>query len=143
MLTDEAFATQAVYSVDARHPIEVDAAEREHLVHWLSNRLIRTLEAPVLRAAGFQLLGGRLLATERGSAAALFMYSDSAGQRVSVLVRPMAAGIHVPQSDAKSGRIAVCAWIGGGLGYAVAGALPDDQLDHISGLIRERGRAPS
>lgn len=143
VLTSEALASHTVYAVDQRHPVEVEAAERDHLTRWLSNRLNRRLEVPDLMPAGYQLLGGRLLATERGGAAALFMYADKAGQRVTVLVRPMASEIRAAQRDAQSGHIRVCAWIDGGLGYAVAGPLPDEELDELSELIKASARAPS
>ena len=70
-LEQEAFATHVVYAADRRHPIEVTAAERDHLAQWLSNRLNRKIAPPDLTEAGWHLLGGRLLATERGGAAVL------------------------------------------------------------------------
>jgi anti-sigma factor RsiW len=143
LLTDEAFASHTVYAADQRHPIEVEAAEHEHLARWLSNRLNRKVDAPDLIRAGYQLLGGRLLATERGGAAALFMFADKTGRRVSVLVRPMASEIRTAQTDTQNGPITVCAWIESGLGYAVAGPLPDEELDHIADLIKASARAQS
>ncbi|MCL2428422.1 MAG: anti-sigma factor, partial [Alphaproteobacteria bacterium] len=62
-LEQEAFATHIVYAADRRHPIEVAAAERDHLAQWLSNRLDRKVAPPDLSQAGWHLLGGRLLAT--------------------------------------------------------------------------------
>ena len=69
-LEDQALASHAVYSPDRRHPIEVTAAERDHLAQWLTNRLNRTIAAPDLADFGYRLIGGRLLATEQGSPAA-------------------------------------------------------------------------
>ena len=142
-LTDQALASHEVYAVDRRHPIEVVAAERDHLATWLSNRLNRKLQPPDLEQAGYELLGGRLLATERGGAAALFMYADKQGQRVSVLLRPMAAELSAARTDGHNGSLNVCAWIESGLGYAVAGPVPDKQLDRLADIIRASARSPS
>ena len=139
-LTDQALANHAVYAVDARHPVEMAAVERDQLDHWLSNRLDRTLGAPDLAGAGYELLGGRLLATERGRPAALFMYADRQGLRVSVVLRPMAADLDVRRTDAAAGPLRVCAWIDGGMGYAIAGNLPDEELDRLADLVAGTGR---
>jgi anti-sigma factor RsiW len=143
VLIEEALASHAVYGADLRHPIEVQATERAHLTTWLSNRLNRRVEPPDLQTAGYELLGGRLLATERGRPAALFMYVDKQGQRVSVLVRPMAPDIRIKEVEAQSGQIGTCAWISDGLGYAVAGPLPEADLDRLADIIKMAPRAPS
>jgi anti-sigma factor RsiW len=136
LLEREALATHAVYSADRHHPIEVSAAEPEHLRQWLSSRLNRAIAPPDLAAVGYQLLGGRLLATERGSAAALFMYEDSSGHRLSIVVRPMSQDLHATRFEMTQGATNGCGWIGKGLGWAVVAALPDDQLDRIAEQIR-------
>ena len=104
LLQQEAINSHTVYASDRRHPIEVSAAEQDHLSQWLSNRLNRTVEPPDLSRSGYRLLGGRLLATERGAAAALFMYDDAQGNRLSLLMRPMAQEISAERSDMSSGR---------------------------------------
>jgi len=47
-----------VYSPEVRHPVEVDAKDKDHLVKWLSKRLGLQLKVPVLADQGFELLGG-------------------------------------------------------------------------------------
>ncbi len=141
VLEQEAFATHAVYSVDKRHPIEVGAAEREHLTQWLSNRLNRHVAPPDLGAAGWRLLGGRLLATERGGAAALFMYDNPQGQRLSVVMRPMAPDLATPEPQRMGGAVNGAAWIAGGLGYAVVAAAPHDEISQVSKLVRQQSPA--
>ncbi len=141
VLEQEAFATHAVYSVDKRHPIEVGAAEREHLTQWLSNRLNRRVTPPDLSAAGWHLLGGRLLATERGGAAALFMYDNPQGQRLSIVMRPMAPDLATPKPQLMGGAVNGSAWIAGGLGYAVVAAAPQDEITEVSKLVRQQSPA--
>ena len=125
-----------MYAADKRHPIEVAAVERDHLTQWLSNRLNRKVTAPELDALGYRLIGGRLLATERGGAAALLMYEDVRGQRLSLVLRPMARSLHAARADMSEGGVNGCAWIADGLGYAVVAALPDEELDRVADHVR-------
>jgi anti-sigma factor RsiW len=137
LLQQQALATYAVYAIDRRHPIEVGADQRDHLSTWLSNRLRRTVKPPDLEALDYRLIGGRLLATEHGGAAALLMYEDSHGQRLSLVLRPMSPDLRTPTSDMREGTVNGCAWITNGLGYAVVAALPDAELDRVADFIRQ------
>jgi anti-sigma factor RsiW len=138
LLQQQAMASHEVYAADRRHPIEVTADEGDQLSQWLSNRLRRSVAAPDLSALGYRLLGGRLLATERGGAAALFVYDDPQGNRLSVLLRPMAPELRAGRADIVQGSLSGCTWIGGGMGYAVVGAAPDQTLDQIADQIRRQ-----
>jgi anti-sigma factor RsiW len=73
----------SVYQPEKRHPVEVAAAEQEHLVQWLSKRLGRPLKVPHLEDQGFALVGGRLLPGEAG-ARAQFMYQNPDAQRITL-----------------------------------------------------------
>ena len=141
VLEQEAFATHGVYAADRRHPIEVGAVERDHLAQWLSNRLNRKVAPPDLTTAGWHLLGGRLLATERGGAAALFMYDNGNGERLSLVMRPMAPELAAPKPNWIGGAVNASAWITGGIGYAVVGAAPQDEIMKITRLVREQSPA--
>jgi anti-sigma factor RsiW len=135
LLQQEALASHTVYAADRRHPIEVAATDRDHLTTWLSNRLHRTVVPPDLSASGYRLLGGRLLATEHGGAAALFVYDDSQGDRLSVVMRPMAPELHAKRVDMSLGAVNGCSWIDRGMGYAVVAAASDEELDKVSEQI--------
>jgi anti-sigma factor RsiW len=75
LLAQEAVASHAAYAADRGHPIEVPDSEKPELAQWLSDRLKRTVAPRDLSAVGYHLIGGRLLVTERGGAAALLMYA--------------------------------------------------------------------
>jgi anti-sigma factor RsiW len=142
LLLQQAMASHAVYADDRRHPIEVAAADREHLSQWLSNRLHRTVAPPDLSALGYRLLGGRLVATEHGGASALFVYEDADGHRLSVLLRPMAPELHAMRSDVAQGALNSCSWIASGMGYAVVTKAPDQTLDQIADHVsRQAGNS--
>ena len=143
LLEQLGLASHVVYAADKRHPIEVPAADRDHLAQWLSNRLSRGVAPPALDALGYRLIGGRLLATEHGGAAALFMYENAQGQRLSLVLRPMARDLHAARADMRQGAVNGCAWIADGIGYAVVASLPDDELDLVSDLVQREAHGAS
>lgn len=85
-LPQEAIFAHVVYAPEVRHPVEVTADERAHLNAWLSKRLAHPVVSPDIRAAGYQLVGGRLL-PDAGRPAAQFMYEDENGARITLYVR--------------------------------------------------------
>lgn len=132
------FARQAsfahvVYSPEVRHPVEVTAAEQEHLVQWLSKRVGKPLKVPNLSAQGYELVGGRLLPGEAG-ARAQFMFQNTAGTRITLYlgaVDPAPGGPNARETSfhfAADGPIPSFYWIDQGFGYALAGPVPRDAL---------------
>jgi anti-sigma factor RsiW len=134
----QAALAHAVYSPEVRHPVEVGAAEQEHLVNWLSKRVGAKLRAPVLTAEGYELVGGRLLPGE-GGAVAQFMYQDAKGKRLTLYVSRLAGkqrdtAFRFSQED----RVSVFYWIDGALGYALSGELPKaDLLDLATAVYKQ------
>ncbi|MDP6708406.1 MAG: anti-sigma factor [Alphaproteobacteria bacterium] len=131
----QAVAAHAVFTPEVRHPVEVGAEAEEHLVTWLSKRLKAELRAPVLTASGFDLVGGRLL-SERAGPAALFMYEDGTGRRLTLYVRRRVAPMdetafrYMHEDD-----IGVFYWIDSQLSYAIAGQMEKDALLALSRAI--------
>jgi anti-sigma factor RsiW len=120
----------AVYVPEKLHPVEVTAADTAHLVTWLSKRLDRKLKAPDFAAAGFELLGGRLLSGERGPVA-LFMYQDADAHRVTLYVRREAPDADEAESSFRyevDDGVGVFYWIEGRSGYALSGELDKKTL---------------
>jgi len=127
-LAHRAAVAHAVYSPEVRHPVEVGADQREHLVRWLSKRLGADLRPPLLAERGYELVGGRLLPGDRG-AVAQFMYQDAKGRRLTLYVSRM----NTSQGDtafryAREDGVSVFYWVDGTLGYALSGELPKDDL---------------
>lgn len=136
LLDREALASHLVYAADRRHPIEVSAADEPHLEQWLSNRLGHKLAMPDLSSLGFHMIGGRLLATEGGAPAALLMYDDAAGNRLSLLLRPMANELWAPWTNINRAGLGSCIWIDKGMGYALVAAMPDIELDRVAKQVQ-------
>jgi len=91
------------------------------------------LKTPALDPMGFHLMGGRLLPTDRGSAAQ-FMYEDGQGRRVTLYIRSDLQGnretaFRYVQDETGVGMFY---WIDGAKGYAVAAQMPRQELMEIA-----------
>lgn len=146
----QASVAHAVYQPEVRHPVEVTAAQQDHLVQWLSKRLDRPLKIPALGAQGYELVGGRLLPGDTG-VRAQFMYQNGAGQRITLYLGALAPSSPRPAGENKGGapesRESTLAappatafqftqegpvpgfyWTDGGFGYALSGQLSRPDL---------------
>ena len=143
----QAAVAHAVYQPEVRHPVEVTAAQQDHLVQWLSKRLDRPLKVPALGAQGYELVGGRLLPGDTG-VRVQFMYQNSAGQRITLYLGALAAASTSPgpASDytprpqppttasttafqfTQEGPVPGFYWTDAGFGYALSGQLSRTEL---------------
>ncbi|PIF73005.1 anti-sigma factor RsiW [Variovorax sp. 54] len=136
----DASVAHVVYTPEKRHPVEVAAAEQQHLVQWLSKRLDHPLKVPDLSSLGYTLVGGRLLPGETG-ARAQFMFEDAAGERITLYIGTLdaqaadaAASRETAFRFASDGAVPSFYWVDRGFGYAVAGRLPRDALLRLATL---------
>jgi anti-sigma factor RsiW len=141
-LAREAVASHMVFAADARRPVELWATQRDDLARWLSNRLNRPVSPPDLSAVGFNLMGGRLVATERGPAG-LFMYDNEAGKRLSIFVRPMSVGQTSKLVQADTGSVDGYEWVTKGVGYMVLGPEATGELRGIAEDVMKQVEAPT
>jgi anti-sigma factor RsiW len=138
----QAAVAYAVFQPEVRHPVEVTAAQHEHLVQWLSKRLGRLLKVPVLTAHGYELVGGRLLPGDDG-ARAQFMYQNSSGQRVTLYLGAVKSGTG---GDAREtafrflddGPVPGFYWVDQGFGYAISGTLPRAALQELARAVHSQ-----
>lgn len=122
----DAVAAYRTFVVEVAHPVEVRATEETHLLQWLSKRLGRPLNAPDLSRYGFRLMGGRILPAEN-SAAAMLMYDNDSGTRLTVYIRAGEGGETAFRFQ-KDGDVATFSWLDQGFGFAVSAATDRDQL---------------
>ncbi len=130
-VADAALAAYTTYVTEVAHPVEVAASESAHLTQWLSKRLGHPIAPPDFASAGFRLMGGRLLPSEVGPAA-LFMYEDDFGHRVTLYVAPGEGSGDTAFRFAESPGAQSFYWIDGDLSYAVTGDIPRDALRAIA-----------
>jgi anti-sigma factor RsiW len=135
-ITADAISAYRTFSVEIRHPVEVDVSHEAHLVQWLSKRLGRALVVPNLAAAGFQLMGGRLLPAEEGPAAQ-FMYQNGKGERLTLYLRSGVGGETAFRYREDAG-IGAFYWSDQGFGYAIAAKADRDVLMRIAELVYQQ-----
>lgn len=136
-LANESFSAHKVFVVEVKHPVEVAAAQEQHLVRWLTKRLGAPVKAPNLRSLGFELVGGRLLSAHEGPAAQ-FMYETSGGQRVTIYVRQNASGRETAFRYQKSGNLSGFYWLEGALAYAIVAELPREEVLNLAQVVYEQ-----
>jgi anti-sigma factor RsiW len=139
VMARRAAIAHATYSPEVRHPVEVGADQEAHLVAWLSKRLGAPLRAPKLEAAGYSLVGGRLLPGDNGPVAH-FMYQSNQGTRITLYVRTEAAGNRETAFRyAKEGNVRVFYWVDRKLGYALSSAeIGKDDLFKVANAVYQQ-----
>jgi anti-sigma factor RsiW len=140
-LAQHALAAHKLYIGEIRHPIEVEA-NAAHLTPWLSSRIGMPLRLPDFSAFDLKLLGGRLLPGE-GSPAALLMYENGSGDRITFYI----SKLQQPQMSFRyytSDNVAAIRWVVGGYGYVVSGPADKMRLKELARAAFEQleNRAP-
>lgn len=120
-----------VYASDIRHPIEVGAEQKDHMVSWLSKRLGEKIVAPDIASEGFTLIGGRLV-TYVGKPAALIMYESENGERLTLMIGHNEDNQVTGFRFSDQGSVQTLYWIDGPLGYAISASIGRDRLQNIA-----------
>ncbi len=128
---EQAVGAHRVFVTEVRHPVEVPSSQEAHLVAWLSKRLGTKLVAPDIRDAGFELVGGRLLA-EGARPAAQFMYEDSGGRRLTIYVRAADSTADTAFRFASGDGVSAFYWAESAFAYALIGPLQRPELLDIA-----------
>lgn len=138
-LWKQARVAHLVFTPEVAHPVEVTADREKHLVAWLSKRLGKPLPTPRLSPAGFELMGGRLLASHSGPAAQ-FMFENASGKRLTLYVRRNAGeSATAAFRYGREGSVGVVSWTDGSLGYALSGDLKRPRLLRAAESLHQQG----
>jgi anti-sigma factor RsiW len=137
IIAQAAYRAHKIYTAEVRHPVEVAAAEKDHLVSWLSKRVGGPVTAPDLSADGLHLLGGRLLPVQ-GDPAAQMMYEAANGDRYTLFVTKSDGAPPTSFHFEEWGAIGCYYWIDGNLGYALNGPKDRAKLMSIATKIYEQ-----
>jgi anti-sigma factor RsiW len=146
-----AFARQAanahlIYAPDVQHPVEFGADQQDSIL-WLSERLGGTLHVPALQDIGFTLVGGRLLPAA-GQPAAMLMYEDQQGKRMTLYVRARwSAPLNGSQPDGSvsystEGEVGLVYWIEGPFAYALIGQMDREKLFATAATVQQQMMLP-
>lgn len=133
-----ALAAYKVFTPEVRHAVEVGSDDEQHLISWLSKRLGHPVKAPGLTPLGFELMGGRLLASPDGQPAAQFMYQDRTMRRVTLYVRGATASEATSFRFARDDDSAMFYWVDAPFAYALVGSMDKDELHKISKTVYEQ-----
>jgi anti-sigma factor RsiW len=117
--------------------VEFGPTDKAQLVSWIASRTGRTVSVPDLTVTGYAFMGGRLVATPHG-AAGLLMYSKGQGQRLIMLVRPMAIDGDTRMSERSYGDITGVTWASKGTGFSLVGPAPACLLHPIADEVRRQ-----
>ncbi|MFC0385545.1 anti-sigma factor family protein [Muricoccus vinaceus] len=138
-LSQQAADSYAVYAADRERPVELRASSRAELVDWASERLGYPVAPPDLSAAGYRLMGGRVVPTPQGPAA-MFMFDNDRGTRLVLLTRGMAVDRDTSMAHHARGPLDAFTWSSEGNGYSLVGALPPTTLHPLADEVRRQMR---
>lgn len=141
-VADNAIAAYRLYVGERLHPVEVPGDQEAHLVQWLSRRVGKPLKAPDLNAQGYRLIGGRLLPSGN-EAAALFMYENEGGARLTLYARSSMQDKETAFRFESQDGVSAFSWIDGGLSYVVSAKADRSHLLPIAEAIYHQFEATS
>ncbi len=133
-----AVGAHVVFTREKRHAVEAKAEEK-HLVGWLSNRVGRRLNPPVLKSAGYDLVGGRLVADD-GAPAAQFMYQDRGGKRLTLYVRSARNARDTAFRIVTEQGVSAFYWIERPYAYALVGKVDRQTLVSLGEVVHRHLR---
>ncbi|SCZ30714.1 MULTISPECIES: anti-sigma factor [unclassified Pseudomonas] len=105
-------------------PADYQTGDEQSMQGWLDRYFTQADRLPDLSGAGFKPVSGRLLSTEQG-AAAMVVYQDPSGQKISFYVRPPGPkNFLLPRGSRREGELQAEYWSGSGYNYAMV--IPSD-----------------
>ncbi|SDH50654.1 anti-sigma factor family protein [Pseudomonas panipatensis] len=115
--------------------MRLDTGAGENLDVWLGRYLEHASLPADLGRLGLRAVGARLLATEEG-AAALLVYQDPQGRRLSVFIRPPGATHRkLPRGERHDGELLTRYWSQGDYNYALVARRDDPQSEQLGQLF--------
>lgn len=141
ILIESAVTAHALFVKEKRHAVEVAAADKDHLLSWLSNRIARPIESPDLANEGFALVGGRLLPeipySEAGPAAQL-MYENAAAERVTVYITAALPDGGAAYEFTTHDALDAFYWANDAITCTVVGDLPEAQMQTVARKVYQQ-----
>ena len=121
----DAMQAYRLFAQDGIMPADYNAQDRSTMQAWLDRYFNQAHRLPDLSQAGFKPVSGRLLTTDQG-AAAMVLYQDAQGRRISFYIRPPGPNNgFLPRGSRSADGLQADYWSGGGYNYAMVS--PVDQ----------------
>ncbi|QXI40617.1 anti-sigma factor family protein [Pseudomonas xantholysinigenes] len=111
--------------------LDIRASDPARLQAWLGRHFNRVGRLPDLAGYGYQPVGARLLSNEAGPAA-LLVFEDHQGQRISLFLR--SPGEHferMPTGQRTDGQLAARYWSHGDYNFALVSAANDTRVEPL------------
>ncbi|KAF2411256.1 Transmembrane transcriptional regulator (anti-sigma factor RsiW) [Pseudomonas antarctica] len=108
-----------LFAQDGIMPADYNAQDSSTMQAWLDRYFNQAHRLPDLSQAGFKPVSGRLLTTEQG-AAAMVLYEDPQGRRMSFYIRPPGPeNGFLPRGSRSADGLQAEYWSGSGYNYAM------------------------
>ena len=121
----DAMQAYRLFAQDGVMPADYNDDGSGTMQAWLDRYFNQAHRLPDLSQAGFKPVSGRLLTTDQG-AAAMVLYQDSQGRRISFYIRPPGPNNgFLPRGSRSADGLQAEYWSGGGYNYAMVS--PADQ----------------
>lgn len=117
----DALQAYRLFAEQGMLPADFKVQDNQAMQAWLDRYFTQASRLPDLQAAGFKAVSGRLLSTEQGPAA-MVLYEDHAGRKVSFYIRPPGPQNRLlPRGSRREGPLQAQYWSGQGYNYAMVG----------------------
>ncbi|WP_414155584.1 anti-sigma factor family protein [Pseudomonas sp. BNK-43-a] len=115
--------------------LDVQADDPAQLQSWLGQHFNRVGQVPDLSGYGFQPVGARLLANEDGPAA-LLVFQDKKGERISLFMRsPGGRYDQMPSGQRVDGQLEARYWSHGDYNFALVSAADDARSEQLRKVL--------
>ncbi|HEN8799372.1 anti-sigma factor [Pseudomonas sp. CM25] len=116
--------------------LDIQASDPGQLRDWLGRHFSRVGRLPDLAGYGFKPVGARLLSNEQGPAA-LLVFEDGAGQRISLFLRsPGEQYRRMPEGQRIDGQLEARYWSHGAYNFALVSAADDVRGAGVGEVLR-------
>ncbi|KAA0943789.1 MULTISPECIES: anti-sigma factor [unclassified Pseudomonas] len=117
-------------------PADYKVQDNGDIQTWLDRYFTQAHRLPDLTQAGFKAVSGRLLTTEQG-AAAMVLYEDPKGRRISFYIRPPGPGNNLlPRGSRSADGLQAEYWSGAGYNYAMVSPTDEPTTQMLKQTIR-------
>ena len=115
----DAMQAYRLFAQQGMLPADYKVSDDGDMQGWLDRYFTHAHRLPDLSGAGFKPVSGRLLSTEQGPAA-MVVYEDRSGHKVSFYVRPPGPrNFLLPRGSRSDGELQAEYWSGSGYNYAM------------------------
>ena len=110
--------------------LDIQVSDPAQLQTWLSQHFNRVGQLPDLSSYGLKPVGARLLANESGPAA-LLVFQDASGERISLFLRSPSGHYQMPTGQRTDGLLEARYWAHGDYAFAVVSAASDARGEQV------------